>query len=259
MPGWDQLHTCGARNQHLVQFYNRDEPLLVTKVSHYLREGWRANEALLAAGTAQRNLAMADQLASLGVDVPAAINAGRLVFFDADEMAERLVVGGRADWGRFDALIGAAVRELAAAFGAVRAYGEIVGVLWSRGEYEAAVALEEFWNRLMGASPLALFCAYPIDVLAEDLDQHALDRVIRTHTHVLPVGENGNLGVAVERAMVEVLGERSHGLRKLVDTYFRPSFAAVPKAEAMVLWLRTHLPQYADRILVRTREYYRAA
>jgi hypothetical protein len=256
---WDQLLTRGTPHDHIVQFYDRDEALLVTKVSHYLREGWKANDALVAVGTAQRNLAIADALSSLGVDVAAAVNSGRLLFFDAHEMLGRLTPNGRPEWSCFDSQLGAIARGLRARGVGVRAYGEMVGILWSRGEYDAAVQIEEFWNRLIRDSGISLFCAYPIDLLSPDLDKRALDAVLCSHTHLLPVGPDGDLDEAVELAMQDVLGERAKGLRKIVATYFRPSWAAVPKAEGMVLWIRNNLPQYADRILDRARAYYRVA
>jgi hypothetical protein len=135
----------------------------------------------------------------------------------------------------------------------------MVGILWARGQREAALQLEEFWNRLAAATGMALFCAYPIDMLGQDLDCRAVDAVLSAHTHMLPVSRDGELESAVDRAMTDVLGERAGTLRKVVDAHFRPSLAAVPKPEAMVLWLRNNLPQYVDRILDRARQYCRAA
>jgi hypothetical protein len=256
---WDQLLTRGTPHDHIVQFYDRDEALLVTKVGHYLREGWKANDALVAVGTAQRNLAIADTLSSLGVDVAGAVNSGRLLFFDAHEMLERLTPDGQPKWGCFDSQLGSIARGLRARGLRVRAYGEMVGILWARGQYDAAMQLEGFWNRLICDSGISLFCAYPIDVLAPDLDKRALDAVLCAHTHLLPVGPNDGLDNAVKHAMQDVLGERSKRLRKIVDTYFRPARGEVPKAEGMVFWLLNNLPQYADRILDRARAYYRVA
>jgi len=257
MAGWDEVLTRAEPHQHLVQFYNDDESLLVTKVAHYFREGWRTNGAAVAIGTARRNEAIADELNSLGIDVAAAVNSRRLLFFDAEETVRRLTVSGTPQWSSFDAIVGSVVRELRGAHAGVRAYGEMVGVLWTRGDYAAAARLEEFWNRLLAETGIALFCAYPIDMLGKDFDREAVETVIRSHTHVLPVG-SGNLDQAVEHAMKDVLGERAEGLRNLVETYFRPSFAAIPKPEGMVLWLRHNLPQYADQIIARARAYYRA-
>jgi hypothetical protein len=258
LSGWDQLLTHVEPHDHLVQFYDKDEQLLVTKVGHYLFEGWRAGEALLVVGGPQRNSEIAEQFSALGIDAAAAVKSGRLVFFDAAEMVARLTVAGPPEWSRFDALVGSAVRDLKARHGALRAYGEMVGILWRHGQHAAAARLEEFWNRLMRDTAISLFCAYPIDVFGREFDMAGMEAILCAHTHLLPTGRNDEVGVAVDRAMVDVLGARAGGLKKVIHTYFRPSLAAVPKAEGVVLWLRSNLPQYAESILNRAREYYTA-
>jgi hypothetical protein len=258
LSGWDELLIRIQPHDHLVQFYDRDEQLLVTKIGHYLYEGWKAGNALLVVGTATRNTAVCDQLSMLGMDPVGVINGGRLVFFDADEMVSRLLAPGQPEWSRFDALIGAAARDLIATHGGLRAYGEMVGILWSRGQCAAAVRIEEFWNRLMQSADMSLFCAYPIDVFSKEFDMQAVDAILCAHTHVLPTGKDGEIGKAIDHAMHDVLGGRAEKLKKLVKTYFRPSWAAVPQAEGLALWLRSNLPQYAGQILDRARQYYAA-
>ena len=259
MSAWDEVLARGAPEHHVVQFYDNDEALLVTKVSHFLREGWKANDSLVSVGTANRNLVIADELNSLGVDVAAAVNSGRLLFIDAEDLLGRITSKGQPDWKCFDTVVGATVRRMNDGGSAVRAYGEMVGILWSRGQKEAAVQLEAHWNRLIRSSRLALFCAYPIDVLSHDFDKHGVDAVLCAHTHLMPSSANGDLGSAVDRAMRDELGERAEALHRAADTHFRPSWAAVPKAEGIIFWLRNNLPQYADRILARARSYYRTA
>ena len=83
-----------------------------------------------------------------------------------------------------------------------------------------------------------------------------MDAVLTSHTRVLPGRANDELGRAVDRAMGEVLGSSAGRLKHLINARFRPSWAAVPRAEGMVLWLRSHLPQYAGQILNRARRYY---
>jgi hypothetical protein len=56
--------------------------------------------------------------------------------------------------------------------------------------------------------------------------------------------------------MDEVLGPRAERLRPLIKANYRPAWAAIPQAEALVLWLRNNLPDFADEILDRARHYY---
>ena len=43
----------------------------------------------------------------------------------------------------------------------VRAFGEMVALLWARGHYAATIRLEALWHRLYGVEDFTLFCAYP--------------------------------------------------------------------------------------------------
>ena len=42
----------------------------------------------------------------------------------------------------------------------VRAYGEMVDLLWRRGHTAAAIQLEELWNAFLAERPVSLLCAY---------------------------------------------------------------------------------------------------
>jgi hypothetical protein len=135
----------------------------------------------------------------------------------------------------------------------------MVGLLWRAGQMSAAARLEAFWNKLMSANGFSLFCAYPIDVFGGEFQIPIVDEVLCAHTHLLPGSAGGRLDSAVNRAFDEILGQRADGLRHLVKANFRPSWAAVPPAEATILWLRNNLPEYADQILTLARVYYEAS
>lgn len=45
----------------------------------------------------------------------------------------------------------------------VRAFGEMVALLWAEGNHGGAIRLEELWNDLQNSHSFALFCAYPMN------------------------------------------------------------------------------------------------
>jgi hypothetical protein len=190
---------------------------------------------------------------------PRAVLEGRLVFLDAEATLSRFMINGEPDGERFEQVVGEAIRgvRVSAVQSGVRAYGEMVGVLWSAGQHSAAVRLEELWNQLLNASDVCLYCAYPIDVLGPEFQPASVDALLCAHSHLIP--GDGTLESALERAMTEVLGSRVHGIRRLMRSNHRPSWAAVPRAEAMILWLRNNLPGSAAQILERARQHYRLA
>jgi hypothetical protein len=66
----------------------------------------------------------------------------------------------------------------------VRAFGEMVGLLWSEARYAEAALLEALWNALLAGSDYSLYCAYRIDLFSEDVDKAALSSIVTAHTHL---------------------------------------------------------------------------
>jgi hypothetical protein len=244
-----------------VQLYDADARVLCRNVAEYLSVGLLAGEGAIVIVTAEHRTGFAEELHKLGVDTRQAESDSRLLWLDAQRTLGRFMMEGQPDWERFSSVVGAAMsRVRAAAPAGLRAYGEMVGVLWTAGQYTAAIRLEEYWNRLLATDGrFTLFCSYPIDVFAKDFNISGVDALLCDHTHLVPSGGDDALVSAVDRAMDECLGERAPGVRTRMEASRRPARAAMPQAEAMILWIREFLPQDADAILALARQYYSTA
>jgi hypothetical protein len=228
----------------------------VRSVGRYLADGLAAGEGAIVIATAAHRDAFLAELESLGADPGAAVAAGRLVVLDAQETMARFVVDAQPDRELFEAAVRPLLRSVHACCPAgVRAYGEMVGVMWEAGRFAAAIRLEAFWNALLRDGGFRLFCAYPIDVCGDGFTPADVDAVMSSHTHVVPSG--AELEPALERAMHDVLGTSASALRPLMDMQYRPAWAALPRAEATILWLRDNVPALTGPILTRAREYGR--
>jgi hypothetical protein len=236
---------------HLVQLYGDDERPLEENVGRYLFEGLKHGDGLIAIATPTHRRAFIRELAGLGVD-------GQLLILDAEETLSRFMQGGQPDWSRFDFVVGAAVRRFCRRpnHAGLRAYGEMVGILWQRGQVEAAIQLEEFWNRLLRSHEVRLYCAYPIDIFGDEFQLASVDAVLCAHTHLMPTDPDDNLEDAINDAMDEVLGARAEGIKRLIKANFRPSWAELPRAEAIILWIRNNLPEYSEAILDLARVHH---
>lgn len=243
---------------HFVQLYGSDDRLLTRNVSRFLAEGLRRGDGLVVIASPEHSGSVARQLRDER-GYSKAVLEGRLVFLDAQTTLDRLMVDGQPDPAHFESVIGGVLSEVQTRAGhtGVRAYGEMVGVLWKAGEFGAAVKLEELWNRLLKSSHIRLFCGYPIDVFGEEFQVDRVDALLCAHTHLLPVDDA--LEAALNRAMDQVLGTRVEGLRALIKGNHRPSWGEVPRSEAVILWLRNNLPGSASEILHLARRYYQTA
>ncbi|MDB5093468.1 MAG: putative two-component sensor histidine kinase protein [Candidatus Eremiobacteraeota bacterium] len=256
-----QSHASNAdTRRHVVQFYQGDEQALTRNVARFFHDGLICGQGVVVIATAGRRAAIVRELGGLSVDVDAAVRSGSAVLLDAEETLGRLMLDDRPDAQRFEWVIGSVLRALRDVTGSrdVRAYGEMVGILWEAGRRADALRLEELWNGLIEREELELFCGYPIDVFGAAFGITEMDAVLCAHTHLVSADAERALEAAVERAMDDVLGARSDLLRPLMKANYRPSWAVLPRGEAIVLWLRNNLPGTADEILRRAQSYYRA-
>ena len=246
----------GIRSEeHVVQLYGADDRLLTSNVTRFLSEGLKRADGLLVIATPEHRTTLTCYLRQ-DPAYSKAVLEGRLVFLDAEMTLGRLMVQGAPDPDLFRNVVGDAIAQVRgrAVHSGVRAYGEMVGLLWKAGARHAAVQLEELWNGLLRSSQVSLFCAYPIDVFGPDFHSESVDPLLCSHTHLVPL--NPELEQALHRAMEEVLGPRLDGLRELIQANHRPAWGQVPTGEALILWLRNNLPGSADKILALAREHY---
>jgi hypothetical protein len=257
MTSCTELLTHTQAEAHFVQLYGKDDRLLTANVSRYLSEGLRRGEGLIVIATAEHRSSIARELRQ-EIGYSQAVLEGRLVFLDARETLNRLLLNGLPDKDLFLSAVGAAVSGVRerAGHAVVRAYGEMVGLLWVQRQFSAAAQLESYWNSLLNAGEISLFCAYPIDVFGEEFQIDAVDAVLCSHTHLLPIDDA--LDSALARAMNEVLGEKVEDIRRLMQANHRPSWGVIPRAESIILWLRNNLPGRAEEILNLARQYHRS-
>ncbi len=81
----------------------------------------------------------------------------------------------------------------------LRAFGEMVALLWADGNRQAAVRLEEMWNTFMKTHALALCCAYPLHSFGSDADASLFLKVCAKHTPVLPAESYSALPTEADR------------------------------------------------------------
>ncbi len=255
------LAHAGA-DTHFLQLYEADDVALVRNAAAFLAAGLRHGSTAVVVASDEHTPAIVQHLEGAGFEAAALERSGRLQVFDAAETLGRFVVDGHPDAVRFDRIVGDAVRRSMALAGGngVRAYGEMVGLLWKDRQYPAAIRLEQLWHKLRAQAPFSLFCWYPIDIFAPDFDSGIVDALLSAHTHLLPRDAHGHLYAALERAMDEVLGadDPSRGVRVRAHRGRHPYWGQLPAAESTILWLRRAVPDRADRVLALAREYYTA-
>ena len=197
--------------QHLVQFYASDG-FLAESVTRFLAEGLNAGEPAVIIATEAHREVFARELRARDIDVANLVESKRLVMLDADATLAELMAAGMPEPERFERVIGGVLRNLGAATPgkSIRAYGEMVDLLWRRGEQDAAIELEELWNELRGRFEFRLLCAYVIDSFYK---QEGILRVCSTHSQMLAPETNPGESDDVSQ-VVSVVGHQDRGAHR---------------------------------------------
>ncbi len=169
---------------HVVQFYGHEEEL-ADRVAGYLLGALQHGGVAVVIATAAHRRAFEARLTRAGVDVAAAARAGTYRTLDAGEAVRTLTAGGQLDRGAFDRVIGRLIADAGQGERPVRAYGEMVALLWDAGLVNDAVLLEEMWSSLGLTRSFSLFCSYPARSVTGDGHLEAFAEVCRLHGSVV--------------------------------------------------------------------------
>ncbi len=164
---------------HFVQFYDREE-FLFDVVATFIAEGLIDREPVVVIATDEHRRGFIERLAAKGFD------ADSVLFLDARRTIDRFMNGAMPDDERFMTAIGGILEEATGGASRIRAYGEMVDLLWRDGNPEAAIRLEELWNDLGTLYPFTLLCAYPMGNFYKENDARLFAHVCGTHARVFP-------------------------------------------------------------------------
>lgn len=170
----------------MVQFYESDA-FLAELVSSYIGDGIEAGEGAIVIGTPDHRQAFEKRLSQRGIDLAVVKAGGGLVCLDAAETLSRFMVEGAPDQKLFEKVVGGVVAKVGnGGRRRVRAFGEMVALLWAGGNPDGAVHLEGLWNNLSQTHSFALLCAYPMKQCSGVAKSEAFQRVCQAHSQVFP-------------------------------------------------------------------------
>jgi hypothetical protein len=188
MPNEQAAPETGHGHHHAVKFYGTDDSLFTT-VAGFLAEGLIVRQPAIVIATPSHQAAIVEYLCGRLIDCDAALRRGDLLLLDAEETLGLFMVNGLPDKDLFEKSVGAIVQQtLAGRPGVMRAYGEMVDVLWKQGQTDAAIALEILWNKLAHKHNFGLLCGYSMGSFYKQSKQ--LESVCAQHTHVIAPESN---------------------------------------------------------------------
>ena len=175
---WDHLVANACPCDHIVQLY-QDEDFLNRAVCRFAAARIANGEGVILVPTARHWDAFRPRLEAEGVDVEAAQKRGQLTIVDADELLPRFMRNAMPDspvflaWRRTSS----DRRARGGRYPKVRWWGEMVNVLWERGDVAASMNLEDLFDQLANKHDIAIFCSFLMDNFNGEVTPRMLPRL----------------------------------------------------------------------------------
>ena len=168
---------------HAVRFYESDRSLAAI-VGKFLSDGLHEGQPAVVIATAAHRAAIVRELVARRHDVVEVQRAGDLLLVDAQHTLDTFMSNGTVEDIRFKnvvrGILKTAYRDRVDC--TVRAYGELVDLLWSDGQQDSAIRVEVLWNSLALSESFSLVCGYARD---QCHDHARLSDIRGQHTHVI--------------------------------------------------------------------------
>ena len=172
-------------DDHFVQFYESDG-FLLNSLSGFIGSAINSGVPAVVVATKAHRDGLEELMRANSVDVTNALASGKYIALDAAETLSKFMIGDVPEPKRFNEVLGGVISSVTDGRSRVRAFGEMVALLWAEGNHEGALRLEELWNDLQKAHAFSLFCAYPMNGFGSERYTTPHDGVCTVHSRVLP-------------------------------------------------------------------------
>jgi len=187
-----------APKDHIVQLYE-DDAVLIDSLAGFIDDGVKSGDITIIVATPSHIAMLDEKLGQLGMNVDDLISENFYVPLDAEETLESFMIDDWPDAPLFFLTISELMSSIKQEGRRVRAFGEMVALLWERGQKGATIQLEYLWNKYAEREAFSLYCAYPRSGFTEDL-HNSLSGICCAHSKMI-AGTEGHLTEVVYRSV----------------------------------------------------------
>ena len=176
---WGEIAPC----EHVVQIYENDEAFL-NLLTGFVSGGVNAGECAVVIATTAHLTTLDERLTAMEYSVPSLISNTQYIPLDAEEVLSKFMVNDWPDDNLFHKVINEVIVKAKGNNRKVRAFGEMVAILWAKGQVGATVRLEHLWNKFCENEAFCLFCAYPESGFTQDAVESVM-HICSAHTKMI--------------------------------------------------------------------------
>ncbi|MBT9567600.1 MAG: MEDS domain-containing protein [Thiobacillus sp.] len=177
---WEEI----AYDDHSVQIY-ADSQSFLDALEGFASGGLRIGESVIVIATEPHRRALERKLSRRGFNLEQAALDNRYIAVDAAVTLNQFMVDGHVDSEKFNDCVMDLFTRASGNGRRVRAFGEMVALLWKQGDHASTIELESLWNEFSSRVGLCLFCAYPRSAFT-DAHQDSLHTICAHHSRIIP-------------------------------------------------------------------------
>jgi MEDS: MEthanogen/methylotroph, DcmR Sensory domain len=180
---WGEISPC----EHLVQIY-KDDDVFLDALEGFVAGGIKKGDGVIVIATPAHLAVLEHRMLSKRLDPGSAAARDQYIALDAEQALSNFMVDGWPNDRRFTSFVTDLVSRAGKdgdASRRVRAFGEMVAVLWSRGNFTATIRLEYLWHDFCQKNAFCLFCAYPRACFTQDAEA-SIQQICAAHSSVVP-------------------------------------------------------------------------
>lgn len=177
-----------CQGDHLCEFYD-NAIQLADSVCDFVVPGITRGDGIILIATAENLNNFQEILERRSIDVHRAKSIGKLLMLNAKETLSLFMVDGLPDAEKFQNSIGRILKDFKVRYPRIRAFGEMVDLLWEENNLEGALKLEEMWTDLNKKTEFSLLCGYSSHKFKNKMNVEALNAICAAHTHIIANGQ----------------------------------------------------------------------
>jgi DNA-binding NarL/FixJ family response regulator len=168
-----------SRN-HDVAFYS-DDVAFVVGFADFIAAALHAGKSVIVVSTGIHRTSLSERLLKQGVDILTAHRRGRYFSLDVVDILPTFMANDLPDPVRFFKVVGGLIADAARACqgqtSRVAVCGETASILWSQGNADAAIQVEQLCNRLAKQHGIDILCGFPLSGSLREEDQQIFQNI----------------------------------------------------------------------------------